>query len=169
MVVSERFWAPDMHFELGRNIDFCDKISSIFRCHGTGRLVANGVVHTQRGGVIPRQYQAMTYSNCLILTDFRIVRLQDHQRAEKTREIPLAHGPFVRPLSLSRYYSSVQPLYEPRSFLNKFSGRQTLHQTILQCFISKLTKPKPKSIWRNSSYEPKRANISRIFSSTKIS
>ena len=30
VVVSERFWAPDMHFELKRNIDFCDKISSIF-------------------------------------------------------------------------------------------------------------------------------------------
>ena len=54
----------------------------------------------------------MIYLNCSILADFRIMRLQERQAPEKTRKVSLAQGRVVRPVSLSRYYSSVQPLYE---------------------------------------------------------
>ena len=54
----------------------------------------------------------MKVSGDLILKDFYLTRWCASQTPEKTEMLPLTRAPFVEQFALSRYYSSVQPLYE---------------------------------------------------------
>ena len=51
-------------------------------------------------------------SDDLILRDFHIRRVCESQRPENIEKVPSAQAAFVEQIPLSRYYSSVQPLYE---------------------------------------------------------
>ena len=53
----------------------------------------------------------MMVSDDLILKDFHIRRLCESQRPENIENVPSAQAGFVEQFPLSRYYSSVQPLY----------------------------------------------------------
>ena len=51
-------------------------------------------------------------SGLLILRDFHLRRLCESQRPENIAKVFMTQAAFVEQFALSRYYSSVQPLYE---------------------------------------------------------
>ena len=80
----------------------------------------------QRWALILGEDQAMTHWSCLILTDFQFKRLSASQKPENIENVQSAQAPFVEQFPLSRYYSSVQPLYESLVYLR--SGRSVVFQ-----------------------------------------
>ena len=54
----------------------------------------------------------MMVSDDLFLKDFHIRRLCESQKPENIENASSTQAPFVEQFPLSRYYSSVQPLYE---------------------------------------------------------
>ena len=66
----------------------------------------------------------MIVSGDLILRDFHLRRLCESQRPENIENVPSAQAAFVDQFALSRYYSSVSPLYESHGMTR---GRTARH------------------------------------------
>ena len=79
--------------------------------HQACRLMSSSRCGPRRALILGED-QAMMVSDDLILRDFHLRRLCASQTPEKTEIPPLTRTPFVEQFALSRYYSSVQPLYE---------------------------------------------------------
>ena len=97
-----------------------------FRCHGTGCWFAYNFLISKRQALISRQDQAMTYSNWSILRISQNMTLCERQTPENIENAHIAQRHSFEQLSLSRYYSSVQPLYESLLYLR--SGRSVVFQ-----------------------------------------
>ena len=101
--------------------------NSTFRHHGCMRQGCLSVRSSSCGprrALILGEDQARPSRSCLILKDFHLRRLREGQKPENIENVPSTQAPFVEQFALSRYYSSVQPLYESHVMI---CGRAARH------------------------------------------
>ena len=104
------FWCPKHSPAsiFSKKIEF-----SKIRCHDTICLVTYNCLNSQPRRIRSRQDHAITNWNWSILALFEIKHFQESKTPENTENVPSAHGRSIRQLTLARYFSTVQPLYEP--------------------------------------------------------